>query len=143
MRELQPWTGQFSRQPGTHASSYCLCEEIRRRKTQWATIFEQLGTATLDTMGGLVTNANPEDLPEGASPRCWDVDFIIGSVFTRYGLVSQYVYTTVLNISSVTVGSSLGIFSYTGVAPTVNESFTLSGFIGSAYFLNGQTIYII
>ena len=64
---------------------------------------EQLGTATLDTMGGLFTNANPQDLPEGASPRCWDVDFVIGCVFTRPGLVSQYVYTTILNISSVTV----------------------------------------
>ena len=104
---------------------------------------EQLGTATLDTMGGLVTNCNPQDLPEGASPRCWDVDFIIGSVFTRAGLVSQYVYTTILNISSVTVGSSIGIFTYTGAAPTVNENFTLSGFIGSAYFLNGQTIYVV
>lgn len=26
---------------------------------------EMLGTATLDTMGGLVTNCNPQDLPEG------------------------------------------------------------------------------
>jgi hypothetical protein len=53
---------------------------------------EQLGTATLDTMGGLITNCNPQDLPEGASPRCWDVDFITGSVFTRAGLQSAYSY---------------------------------------------------
>src|SRR5271166_89122 len=51
---------------------------------------EALGSATLDTMGGLITNANPQDLPEGASPRCYDVDFIVGSVFTRAGLQTVY-----------------------------------------------------
>lgn len=45
-----------------------------------------------DTMGGLCTNANPSDLPEGASPWAQDVDYVIGSVFTRPGLVSLYTY---------------------------------------------------
>ena len=105
---------------------------------------EQLGTATLDTLGGLITNCNPQDLPEGASPRCWDVDYIIGSCFTRAGLASVYSYATSLQISSVTIGSgNMGTFSYTGSTPTVNEGFVLSNFIGSAYFLNGQTVYVV
>jgi hypothetical protein len=53
---------------------------------------------TVSTMGGLWANAKPQDLPEGASPRCYDVDFIVGSVFTRAGLKSVYSYS----------GSSLG-----------------------------------
>ena len=104
---------------------------------------EQLGTATLDTMGGLVTNCNPQDLPEGASPRCWDVDFIIGSVFTRAGLVSVYTYANLLNITEVVIGSGgLATFTYVGTSPTINESFVLANFIGSAYFLNGQTVVV-
>ena len=72
-----------------------------------------LGTASLDTMGGLFTNANPQDLPEGASPRTWDTDFAIGSVFTRAGLQSVYTYTTTLQISALTVGSAgSGVFTY-------------------------------
>lgn len=102
-----------------------------------------LGTATLDTMGGLITNCNPQDLPEGASPRCYDVDFIIGSVFTRAGLVSVYTYASVLHITDVTIGSGRqGVFTYTGPMPTPNEGFVLSNFIGSALFLNGQTVVV-
>lgn len=105
---------------------------------------EQLGTATLDTMGGLVTNCNPQDLPEGASPRCWDVDFIIGSVFTRAGLQSVYTYTNVLQITSLTVGSAgSGVFTYTGPTPSVNEGFLLSNFIGTTFALNGQTVFVL
>lgn len=47
-------------------------------------------SVSLDTFGGLVTNAGPESLPEGASPLCFDCDFIVGSVFTRNGLISKY-----------------------------------------------------
>ena len=104
---------------------------------------EQLGTATLDTMGGLVTNCNPQDLPEGASPRCRDVDFIIGSVFTRAGLQSVYTYTNVLQISAVTMYGGYATFTYTGPTPTINEGFLLSGFTGTAFSLNGQIVYVI
>jgi len=31
-------------------------------------------------------------MPEGSSPRVWDCDFAIGSVFTRAGLQSMYSY---------------------------------------------------
>ena len=96
-------------------------------------------------MGGLVTACNPQDLPEGASPRCYDVDFIVGSCFTRAGLQSVYVYTKTLQILQVTVSSgvSLSTFTYVGTDPTVNEEFVLSGFTGSAFPLNGQTITVL
>ena len=102
-----------------------------------------LGTASLDTMGGLVTSCNPQDLPEGASPRCYDVDFIIGSCFTRAGLESVYTFTNILNISALTVYNGIGTFTYTGPTPTVNEGFVLSNFTANTFALNGQTVYVI
>lgn len=45
------------------------------------------------TIGGLVTLANPDTLPQGASPRNYDWDYLVGSGKTRPGLTS--VYTTV------------------------------------------------
>jgi hypothetical protein len=94
-------------------------------------------------MGGLVTSCNPQDLPEGASPRCYDVDFIIGSCFTRAGLQSVYTYTNALLISALTVYNGYGTFSYSGPTPTVNEGFTLSGFTANTFSLNGQVVYVI
>ena len=44
----------------------------------------------LTTLGGLVTLANPETVPEGASPRTYDTDFLVGSAKSRAGLTSQY-----------------------------------------------------
>src|ERR1700753_3798152 len=49
-------------------------------------------SAQLDTFSGLVTLASPSDLPEGASPRCQNVDFQAGSVFTRQGLTNPFTY---------------------------------------------------
>ena len=46
----------------------------------------------VSTFGGLVTLANPESLPEGASPRCQDNDYLVGSTQTRAGLTSVYTY---------------------------------------------------
>lgn len=43
----------------------------------------------LDNFGGLITEAPPESLPEGASPLTWDCDYLIGAVTTRPGLQSQ------------------------------------------------------
>jgi hypothetical protein len=54
-----------------------------------------LQSAPLDVFGGLVTNANPESLPHGASPLCWDCDFITGSVFTRPGLTPGYTFNDI------------------------------------------------
>lgn len=41
-------------------------------------------------LGGLVTLADPTALPEGASPRCHDNDYIVGLTKTRAGLTSVY-----------------------------------------------------
>lgn len=43
-------------------------------------------SVVLETLGGLVTIADPTNLPEGASPRNWDIDFTIGGVNQRDGL---------------------------------------------------------
>lgn len=45
---------------------------------------------TLNGMGGLVSLATPDNLPEGASPRTYDTDFDVGSVKSRAGLKSYY-----------------------------------------------------
>ncbi len=47
-------------------------------------------SVVLEAFLGLITNANPESLPEGWSPICWDVDLLTGAVFIRPGLVSVY-----------------------------------------------------
>jgi hypothetical protein len=46
----------------------------------------------LDELGGLVSTARPEGLPEGASPRTWDTDFIVGRFIQRPGLKNIYSY---------------------------------------------------
>lgn len=69
----------------------------------------------LSTFGGLATIADPNSLPEGASPRNYDMDFDIGSTRTRDGLTNAYTYT----------GSSVGPLpggNATADAPWVNPS---------------------
>ena len=44
----------------------------------------------LDAFGGIVATARPEDIPEGASPRNNDVDFIVGRFIQRPGTQSVY-----------------------------------------------------
>ena len=46
----------------------------------------------LDTLGGLVATARPEDIPEGASPRTYDTDFLVGRVIQRAGQQNVYSY---------------------------------------------------
>ena len=46
----------------------------------------------LDSFGGIVTTARPEDLPEGASPRNNDVDFVVGRFIQRPGCQSVYTH---------------------------------------------------
>lgn len=50
------------------------------------------GSAPLGTFSGTVTLADPTNLPEGASPRNQNVDFNIGSVYTRPGLTNPFTY---------------------------------------------------
>ena len=79
-------------------------------------------------MGGLITNCNPQDLPEGASPRCWDVDFIIGSVFTRAGLQSAY------SFAGEFVGPSVGTVATDVVDPSTNPWTNPSGITAALSF---------
>lgn len=44
----------------------------------------------VEVFGGLVTQLAPADLPHGVSPDCQDLQFSIGSVKTRPGLVALY-----------------------------------------------------
>src|ERR1700691_4235912 len=102
-----------------------------------------LGTAALDCFGGLITFASARDLPEGASPRNWDVDYTVGGVSTRPGLVSVYTYAATLAITGFSLGSgNLATFIYVGTEPTTNEGFLLSGFSGPLAVLNGQTVFV-
>lgn len=103
---------------------------------------QSLGTASLDTMGGLTTLADARDLPEGASPRCWDVDFIVGSVMSRPGLASVYTYATTLLITGYDLHYGIATFTYVGPEPTINEGFILNGFTGNQSYLNGMEVIV-
>ena len=105
-------------------------------------IMPGIGTASLDTFGGLITEANPSDLPEGASPRTWDTDFLIGSVFTRAGLAPVYSFASTLSINSVVIHYNTATIAYAGKDPVINEGFILEGFTGNASFLNGLTVTV-
>src|ERR1700693_1868261 len=48
----------------------------------------------LDSFGGVVCVARPENLPEGASSRCNDVDFSVGQFIQRAGQQSVYSYSS-------------------------------------------------
>ena len=47
----------------------------------------------LSTFGGLVTYASPDSLPSGVSPRCHDVDYVVGSVLSRKGTRGVYSFS--------------------------------------------------
>src|ERR1035441_6384635 len=49
-------------------------------------------SAELETFSGTITLADPTSLPEGGSPRNQNMDFNVGSAFTRGGLESEYSY---------------------------------------------------
>lgn len=46
----------------------------------------------LQTLGGLVASMKPSEIPEGASPRCIDVDFVGGRVLQRPGEQNAFNY---------------------------------------------------
>ena len=47
-----------------------------------------LSPAPLDIFGSLVTYTDPSNLPPGASPDCQDIQFVLGGVRTRDGLLA-------------------------------------------------------
>jgi hypothetical protein len=67
----------------------------------------------------LVTIADPNSLAEGASPRTWDTDFDVGSVFTRPGTTSVYTY------ANSSVGPNGG-GNATGTSPWLNPTAILA-----------------
>lgn len=74
-------------------------------------------------MGGLVTLAGPNSLPAGASPRCHDNDYSVGSTHTRDGLTSVCTY------SGAAVGPSSGgsaVDTATGSVAWANPSNVLA-----------------
>ena len=99
-----------------------------------------LGTATLDSMLGLVTLADSQDLPEGASPLCYDVDFNVGAVLTRPGLESVFSYENSfdgpnLGASAIAVGGgnvwtnptgALGNVTFASVKTQANLAVTVT-----------------
>lgn len=52
-----------------------------------------MAQVSLTTWGGLVASMPPEALPEGASPRCSDVDFTTGGWRQRSGLQNAFTYS--------------------------------------------------
>lgn len=50
-------------------------------------------TASLETFSGVVTLAQPENLPEGASPRTQNTSFNVGAVHTRPGAQNKFSFS--------------------------------------------------
>lgn len=77
----------------------------------------------LQIAGGLVCSARPEDLPEGASPRTYDTDFMIGRWRQRAGTRSVYTF------AGLTAGPSSGglAVNAAGGNPWSNPSNILAG----------------
>jgi hypothetical protein len=97
---------------------------------------------TLSGMGGLVTLASPDNLPEGASPRTYDTDFDVGSVRSRAGLTSYYngasesvtKSPTVANSSTWNTPNNILAHdgSYASISPVnVANTLTLTAFVES------------
>lgn len=60
----------------------------------------------LTTFGGLSTIADQYSLPLGSSPRCQNMDFNIGSVFSRSGLTSEFVYNNGIVTNTAGLGAN-------------------------------------
>lgn len=87
----------------------------------------------VESYGGLVTLARPDNLPTGASPRTYDTDFEVGCVRTRAGLTSvvtavdaevgpnppaSAVSSTWLNPTNITAEDG----SFTSFAPVIDAN---------------------
>jgi hypothetical protein len=75
------------------------------------------GDATIDVFGGLVLNMSAEGLPEGASPRNWDVDYQLGQVETRDGLSSVYLSNASAEVVNAPVATLPAIASAAALSP--------------------------
>lgn len=61
------------------------------------TITPEIQAVALETYGGLVTLARPENIPEGASPRNQDMDYLVGSAETRPPLENVYSFKNAIS----------------------------------------------
>lgn len=83
-----------------------------------------MAQVSLDSMGGLVASLRPSDLPDGASPRNYDCDFITGRVMQRPGEQNIYSY------SGVSVGPNpafSAVDTVLGNVPWTNPTGILAG----------------
>ena len=96
-------------------------------------------SAHLEAFGGVVTLAQPHDLPEGASPRTVNTDITVGSVFTRQGLENIYTYQS----GTVThPASTAADVTVPDASPWIDPANVLlnTGVYASTVFVEGGTI---
>jgi hypothetical protein len=86
-----------------------------------------LAPVPLEAFLGLVTLASPDSLPEGASPRCYDNDYLVGETHLRPGTTSVYTYSG----ESVGPNGATSVADVTGPAPWNDMGAVLIG--GSGY----------
>lgn len=92
-------------------------------------------SATLETFGGTVTVAEAVDLPEGASPRNQNVDFNVGSAFTRQGLINPFAYENAAagpSPGAIAIDAGLGWSNPSNVLS--DSGFALTNLIGNTGF---------
>lgn len=77
-------------------------------------------TQDLDVFGGLFTEAQPPDLPSGASPLVINCDFSIGSVGIRPGLGSVYTYADFFFIENTNFGETVAGLQAPNESPWAN-----------------------
>ena len=76
----------------------------------------------MELMGGLYTEATPETLPLGASPRVINCDFILGSVFQRPGKQNQFYFGNIFIEKVTNSASSVAGANAPNEAPWLNPS---------------------
>ena len=91
-----------------------------------------------ELFAGLFTEARPENLPQGASPRSINCDYIVGSVTPRPGKKSIFTYADDFFESPAAFTQSIG----TG-APWSAGSVTLNQSAGGTPFLNSNSNLIL
>lgn len=81
----------------------------------------------LTVFGGAVTEMNPEDLPEGASPYNQDMDFTPGSASSRGGRKSQYSFGGLFSLDSPASALNLAGSSSAAWAAPLNITLNTPG----------------
>src|SRR5882757_6292563 len=84
----------------------------------------------ISSYGGLVKPADPSSVPEGASPRTYDTDFLVGEVHSRPGLLSDYAFEGVITAKNGG-GAAVG---------TGGETTTLANATGEMWLLRSRPV---